>query len=39
MVKEQKSVKSAYAQSGVNIDVKMDAVGSIKEMVASAPSC
>ena len=26
--------KSAYAQAGVNIDVKMDAVGSIKQMVA-----
>ena len=33
MVKEQK--KSAYAAAGVNIDVKMDAVGSIKQMVAS----
>lgn len=32
MAKEQ---KSAYAQAGVNIDVKMNAVGSIKEMVAS----
>ena len=27
--------KSAYAQAGVNIDVKMDAVSSIKQMVAS----
>ena len=27
--------KSAYAQAGVNIDVKMDAVGAIKQMVAS----
>lgn len=27
--------KSAYAQAGVNIDVKMNAVSSIKEMVAS----
>ena len=27
--------KSAYAQAGVNIDVKMNAVGSIKQMVAS----
>ena len=27
--------KSAYAQAGVDIDVKMNAVGSIKEMVAS----
>ena len=27
--------KSAYAQAGVNIDVKMNAVGSIREMVAS----
>ena len=26
--------KSAYAQAGVNIDVKMDAVGSIRQMVA-----
>ena len=26
--------KSAYAQAGVNIDVKMNAVGSIKQMVA-----
>ena len=33
MGSEQK--KSAYAQAGVNIDVKMDAVGSIKQMVAS----
>ena len=33
MVMEQK--KSAYAAAGVNIDVKMDAVGSIKQMVAS----
>ena len=32
---ETKSAKkSAYAQAGVNIDVKMDAVGSIKQMVA-----
>ncbi len=30
-----KVVKSAYAQAGVNIDVKMGAVGSIKQMVAS----
>ena len=28
------ATKSAYAQAGVNIDVKMDAVGSIKQMVA-----
>ena len=27
--------KSAYAQAGVNIDVKMNAVGAIKQMVAS----
>ena len=27
--------KSAYAQAGVNIDVKMGAVGAIKQMVAS----
>jgi phosphoribosylformylglycinamidine cyclo-ligase len=27
--------KSAYAQAGVNIDVKMEAVGSIKQMVAA----
>ena len=27
--------KSAYAQAGVNIDVKMSAVGSIKQMVAA----
>ena len=27
--------KSAYAQAGVNIDVKMEAVGSVKQMVAS----
>ncbi len=27
-------MKSAYAQAGVNIDVKMNAVGSIKQMVA-----
>lgn len=27
--------KSAYAQAGVNIDVKMNAVGSIKQMVAN----
>ena len=33
MVKEQK--KSAYAAAGVNIDVKMGAVGSIKQMVAA----
>ena len=33
MVQQQK--KSAYAQSGVNIDVKMDAVASIKQMVAA----
>ena len=31
--KEQ--AKSAYAQAGVNIDVKMNAVGSIKQMVAA----
>ena len=31
----QSDKKSAYAQAGVNIDVKMNAVGSIKEMVAS----
>jgi len=30
-----KDTKSAYAQAGVNIDVKMGAVASIKEMVAS----
>ena len=30
-----KESKSAYAQAGVNIDVKMNAVASIKEMVAS----
>ena len=30
-----KETKSAYAQAGVNIDVKMNAVGSIKRMVAS----
>ncbi len=30
-----KVAKSAYAQAGVNIDVKMGAVGSIKELVAS----
>ena len=30
-----KETKSAYAQSGVNIDVKMNAVASIKQMVAS----
>lgn len=30
-----KEMKSAYAQAGVNIDVKMNAVGSIKQMVAS----
>ena len=35
MPKEQRPVKSAYAQAGVNIDVKMNAVGSIKQMVAS----
>ena len=36
MAKEQGSAKkSAYAQAGVNIDVKMDAVGSIKQMVAA----
>ena len=28
------ATKSAYAQAGVNIDVTMDAVGSIKQMVA-----
>ena len=33
VVKEQK--KSAYAAAGVNIDVKMGAVGSIKQMVAA----
>ena len=33
MVKEQK--KSAYAASGVDIDVKMGAVGAIKQMVAA----
>ena len=30
-----KETKSAYAQAGVNIDVKMNAVASIKQMVAS----
>lgn len=36
MAKELKTdKKSAYAQAGVNIDVKMNAIGSIKEMVAS----
>ena len=30
-----KENRSAYAQAGVNIDVKMNAVGSIKEMVAA----
>jgi len=30
-----KDVNSAYAKAGVNIDVKMDAVASIKQMVAS----
>ena len=30
-----KEAKSAYAKAGVDIDVKMEAVGSIKEMVAS----
>ncbi len=36
MSKELKTdKKSAYAQAGVNIDVKMNAIGSIKEMVAS----
>ena len=30
-----KETKSAYAQAGVNIDVKMNAVGSIKQMVAA----
>ena len=30
-----KDSKSAYAKAGVDIDVKMEAVGSIKEMVAS----
>ena len=35
MVKEQKAAKSAYAQAGVDIDVKMSAVGSIKQMVAA----
>ncbi|MBO7722110.1 MAG: phosphoribosylformylglycinamidine cyclo-ligase [Kiritimatiellae bacterium] len=33
MVTEHK--KSAYAQAGVNIDVKMSAVGSVKEMVSA----
>ena len=33
MAKEQK--KSAYAAAGVNIDVKMNAVGAIKQMVAA----
>ena len=34
--KEARSAKkSAYEQAGVNIDVKMNAVGSIKQMVAS----
>ena len=31
----QSEKKSAYAQAGVNIDVKMNAVGSIKQMVAA----
>ena len=31
----QKETKSAYAQAGVNIDVKMNAVGSIKQLVAT----
>ncbi len=31
----EKVKKSAYAQSGVDIDVKMNAVGSIKQMVAA----
>ena len=36
MTSENKdSEKSAYALSGVNIDVKMGAIGSIKQMVAS----
>ena len=30
-----KETKSAYAQAGVNIDVKMNAVGSIKQLVAT----
>ena len=30
-----KENRSAYAQAGVNIDVKMNAVGSIKEIVAA----
>ena len=30
-----KETKSAYAKAGVNIDVKMNAVASIKQMVAS----
>lgn len=32
---EKAERKSAYAQAGVNIDVKMNAVGSIKELVAA----
>ena len=32
---ERAERKSAYAQAGVNIDVKMSAVGSIKQMVAA----
>ena len=32
---EKAERKSAYAQAGVNIDVKMNAVGSIKQMVAA----
>ena len=32
---EKAERKSAYAQAGVNIDVKMSAVGSIKQMVAA----
>ncbi len=32
---EKTERKSAYAQAGVNIDVKMSAVGSIKQMVAA----
>ena len=36
MAKGEKAArKSAYAQAGVNIDVKMSAVGSIKQMVAA----
>ena len=35
MIPAKTQKKSAYAQAGVNIDVKMDAVGSIKQMVAA----